>query len=125
MYVTVLSEIHCTHLDPRIGFPHTTNCRRTHLNLTSPRSSPIVVMASFLPQNRGALKAKRTASSDPPRGSSNEKAARSSSKPTNSPKETVQHPRSRSRRNPIGGWLELYKLEKHLLEDEPRTSPRW
>jgi len=33
MYTTVLSEIYKTHLDPRIGFLHTTNFRRFTLNL--------------------------------------------------------------------------------------------
>ncbi len=33
MYITVLSEIYKTHLDPRIGFLHTTNFRRFSLNL--------------------------------------------------------------------------------------------
>lgn len=33
LYTTVLSEIYRTHLDPRIGFLHTTNFRRFSLNL--------------------------------------------------------------------------------------------
>ncbi len=33
LYVTVLSEIYKTHLDPRIGFLHATNFRRFSLNL--------------------------------------------------------------------------------------------
>ncbi|MBD3184928.1 type I-B CRISPR-associated endonuclease Cas1 [Candidatus Poribacteria bacterium] len=33
VYTTVLSEIYKTHLDPRIGFLHTTNFRRFSLNL--------------------------------------------------------------------------------------------
>ena len=33
LYTTVLSEIYKTHLDPRIGFLHTTNFRRFTLNL--------------------------------------------------------------------------------------------
>ncbi len=33
MYTTVLSEIYKTHLDPRIGYLHTTNYRRFSLNL--------------------------------------------------------------------------------------------
>lgn len=33
LYTTVLSEIYNTHLDPRIGFLHTTNNRRFTLNL--------------------------------------------------------------------------------------------
>ena len=32
-YITVLSEIYKTHLDPRIGFLHATNFRRFTLNL--------------------------------------------------------------------------------------------
>lgn len=33
LYVTILGEIYKTHLDPRIGFLHTTNYRRFSLNL--------------------------------------------------------------------------------------------
>ncbi|NLG86298.1 MAG: type I-B CRISPR-associated endonuclease Cas1 [Firmicutes bacterium] len=33
MYTTILSEIYKTHLDPRIGYLHTTNYRRFSLNL--------------------------------------------------------------------------------------------
>ena len=33
MYSTILSEIYRTHLDPRIGYLHTTNFRRFTLNL--------------------------------------------------------------------------------------------
>jgi CRISPR-associated protein Cas1 len=33
LYVTILSEIYKTHLDPRIGFLHSTNYRRFSLNL--------------------------------------------------------------------------------------------
>ncbi|HOJ93273.1 MAG TPA: type I-B CRISPR-associated endonuclease Cas1b [Dictyoglomaceae bacterium] len=33
MYTTILSEIYKTHLDPRIGYLHTTNFRRFSLNL--------------------------------------------------------------------------------------------
>ncbi|HFL3828716.1 TPA: CRISPR-associated endonuclease Cas1, partial [Clostridioides difficile] len=44
MYVTVLSEIYKTHLDPRIGYLHTTNFRRFTLNLdVSEIFKPIII----------------------------------------------------------------------------------
>lgn len=44
LYTTVLSEIYKTHLDPRIGFLHTTNFRRFTLNLdVSEIFKPIIV----------------------------------------------------------------------------------
>ena len=44
MYSTVLSEIYRTHLDPRIGYLHTTNFRRFTLNLDiSEIFKPIIV----------------------------------------------------------------------------------
>ncbi|MCX7757924.1 MAG: type I-B CRISPR-associated endonuclease Cas1b [candidate division WOR-3 bacterium] len=44
LYVAVLSEIYKTHLDPRIGFLHTTNFRRFTLNLdVSEIFKPIIV----------------------------------------------------------------------------------
>jgi len=60
MYVTALSEIHCTHLDPRIGFLHATNHRRYTLNLdVAEVFKPIIVdRVIFTLLNRGALQAK-------------------------------------------------------------------
>ncbi|MEG6565742.1 type I-B CRISPR-associated endonuclease Cas1b [Thermoanaerobacterium saccharolyticum] len=44
MYTTVLSEVYKTHLDPRIGYLHSTNFRRFSLNLdVSEIFKPIVV----------------------------------------------------------------------------------
>ena len=44
MYVTILSEIYKTHLDPRIGYLHTTNFRRFTLNLdVSEIFKPIII----------------------------------------------------------------------------------
>lgn len=44
LYTTILSEIYKTHLDPRIGFLHTTNFRRFTLNLDiSEIFKPIIV----------------------------------------------------------------------------------
>ena len=122
MYVTVLSEIHKTHLDPRIGFLHTTNRRRYTLNLdVAEIFKPIIVdRVIFTLVNRGVLKAKdfRNATEGvflTEKGNKTFLEAYDARL-----KETVQHPklgRAVSYRRLIR--LELYKLEKHLLGDEP------
>jgi len=122
MYVTVLSEIHRTHLDPRIGFLHTTNQRRYTLNLdVAEIFKPIIVdRVIFTLVNRGVLKAK-----DFREGTEgvflSEKGRKVFLEAYEARlKETVQHPklgRAVSYRRMIR--LELYKLEKHLLGDEP------
>ncbi|RKX42968.1 MAG: subtype I-B CRISPR-associated endonuclease Cas1 [Thermotogae bacterium] len=58
LYVAVLSEIYKTHLDPRIGFLHTTNFRRFTLNLdVAEVFKPIIVdRAIFSMLNRGMLR---------------------------------------------------------------------
>src|SRR5215208_7941785 len=60
MYVTALSEIHRTHLDPRIGFLHTTNRRRYTLNLdVAELFKPLIVdRVIFTLVNRSVLKAR-------------------------------------------------------------------
>jgi CRISPR-associated protein Cas1 len=130
MYVTVLSEIHRTHLDPRIGFLHTTNQRRYTLNLdVAEIFKPIIVdRVIFTLVNRGVLKAK-----DFRDGTEGvfltEKGRKTFLEAYEARlKETVQHPklgRAVSYRRLIR--LELYKIEKHLLGDEtyePYVS-RW
>ena len=122
MYVTALSEIHRTHLDPRIGFLHTTNQRRYTLNLdVAEIFKPIVVdRVIFTLINRGALQAKDFRS-----GTEGifltEKGRKTFLEAYETRlKETVKHPklgRSVSYRRLIR--MELYKLEKHLLNDEP------
>ena len=59
MYVTCLSEIYRTHLDPRIGFLHTTNYRRYSLNLDLAEIfKPIIVdRVIFTLINKGMLTA--------------------------------------------------------------------
>jgi len=125
MYVTVLSEIHRTHLDPRIGF-----------------TTPPTAAASPEPRRRRDLQADsrgwrifslvnrrlkaRTGQSDPPRGLLTRKGKIFLEAYESRLKETVQHPRLGRAviyRRLIR--LELYKLEKHLLEDElySPTSP--
>jgi len=132
MYVTVLSEIHRTHLDPRIGFLHTTNRRRYTLNLdVAEIFKPIVVdRVIFTLINRGALKAKDFRGGAEGEGIFlTEKGRKTFLEAYEARlKETVQHPklgRAVSYRRLIR--LELYKLEKHLLGDEdyePYVS-RW
>lgn len=58
LYTIVLSEIYKTHLDPRIGFLHTTNFRRFTLNLdVADVFKPIIVdRAIFALLNKGMLK---------------------------------------------------------------------
>ncbi len=122
MYVTALSEIHRTHLDPRIGFLHTTNRRRYTLNLdVAEIFKPIIVdRVIFTLVNRGVLKAKDFR--DATEGVFlTEKGRKTFLEAYETRlKETVQHPklgRAVSYRRLIR--LELYKLEKHLLGDEP------
>jgi CRISPR-associated protein Cas1 len=130
MYVTALSEIHRTHLDPRIGFLHTTNQRRYTLNLdVAEIFKPIIVdRVIFTLVNRRALQAKDFRS-----GTEGvfltEKGHKTFLEAYEARlKETIQHPklgRAVSYRRLIR--LELYKLEKHLLGDEayqPYVS-RW
>jgi CRISPR-associated protein Cas1 len=60
LYTTVLSEIYKTHLDPRIGFLHTTNFRRFTLNLdVAEVFKPVIVdRAIFYLLNKKIIKAK-------------------------------------------------------------------
>ncbi len=132
MYVTILSEIHQTHLDPRIGFLHTTNQRRYTLNLdVAEIFKPIIVdRVIFTLINRGALQAKDFRGGSEAEGVFlTEKGRKTFLEAYESRlKETVQHPklgRAVSYRRLIR--LELYKIEKHLLGDEtyvPYVS-RW
>jgi CRISP-associated protein Cas1 len=58
LYTTVLSEIYKTHLDPRIGFLHTTNFRRFTLNLdVAEIFKPVIVdRIIFYLLNKGIIK---------------------------------------------------------------------
>lgn len=122
MYVTCLSEIYRTRLDPRIGFLHTTNHRRYSLNLdVAEVFKPIIVdRVIFTLLNRGVLKA-----GDFREGSEGvflkEDARRVFLEAYQARlKDTLQVPRLRrhvSYRRLIR--MELYKLEKHLIGDQP------
>lgn len=130
MYVTCLSEIYRTHLDPRIGFLHTTNYRRYSLNLDLAEIfKPIVVdRVIFTLLNKGMVTAK-----DFKRDSGGiflkEGARQLFLRAYDSRlKDTLKLPRLKrhvSYRRLIR--MECYKLEKHLIGDESYTPyvARW
>ena len=121
MYTTILSEIYKTHLDPRIGYLHTTNYRRFSLNLdVAEIFKPIIVdrvifslvanrsiKRDDFDSNKGGLILKDSA---------RERFVKAFDDKLRS---TVKHRklgRHVSYRRLIR--LELYKLEKHLMGEE-------
>lgn len=121
VYTAVLSEIYKTHLDPRIGFLHTTNFRRFTLNLdVAEIFKPIIAdRVIFYLLNKGILKSSHFVKAL--KGISlNDKGKvifiEEIEKRLNA---TIQHRdigRKVSYRRLIR--LELYKLEKHFLEEK-------
>ena len=122
LYVAVLSEIYKTHLDPRIGFLHTCNFRRFTLNLdVAEIFKPIIIdRIIFTLINKEMIKPKHfyeeangVFMNDNGRKVFVEEFDRRM-------ETTIRHSglgRNVSYRRLI--LLELYKLEKHLIEDEP------
>jgi CRISPR-associated protein Cas1 len=122
MYVAVLSEIYRTHLDPRIGFLHTTNFRRFSLNLDVAEifKPTFVDRLIFSIVNKGQIQAKHFSESaggifltEPGRKIFVEEWEKRLLT-------TIDHPKLKrkvSYRRLIR--LELYKIEKHLLGDQP------
>ncbi len=121
MYTTVLSEIYKTHLDPRIGYLHSTNLRRFSLNLDAAELfKPIIVDRLIFTlvgkrmvdkgdfdRDRGGLLLKEEARRRFVEGYEERLKA------------TIRHRKLRrivSYRRLIR--LELYKLEKHILGEE-------
>jgi CRISPR-associated protein Cas1 len=121
LYTYTLSEIYKTHLDPRIGFLHTTNFRRFSLNLdVAEIFKPIIVdRAIFKLVNKEMIKEDNFLEemggiylNDTGRKIFVEEM-------DNRMKTTIKHKklgRNVSYRSLIR--LELYKIEKHLLGDE-------
>lgn len=121
LYSYVLSEIYKTHLDPRIGFLHTTNFRRFSLNLdVSEIFKPIIVdRLIFSIINKGMIKENDFA--EEMKGIYLDETGRRIfvEEMDNKMKTTIKHRklgRSVSYRTLIR--MELYKIEKHLLGDE-------
>ena len=122
LYTTVLSEIYKTHLDPRIGYLHTTNFRRFTLNLdVAEIFKPIIVdRVIFTLLNKKMLAAKHF---EQKLGGIvlNEKGRQTFiTEYENRLKATIKHERLKrnvSYRQLI--LLELYKLQKHLMGEKP------
>lgn len=121
MYTTCLSEIYRTHLDPRIGFLHTTNYRRYSLNLDLAEIfKPIIVdRVIFTLINKGMLKANSFKKDSG--GIFLKDAARQTFLKAYDErlKDTIKIPKLKrhvSYKRLIR--MECYKLEKHLMGDE-------
>ena len=122
MYVAALSEIYRTHLDPRIGFLHTTNFRRFSLNLDVAEvfKPTFVDRMVFSLVNKRQIQKKHFSESaggiflsEPGRKIFIEEWEKRLHT-------TIDHPKLKrkvSYRRLIR--LDLYKIEKHLLEDRP------
>ena len=121
MYVLALSEIYRTHLDPRIGFLHATNFRRFTLNLdVSEIFKPIFVdRLIFSLINKKQIQAKHF--SKEMNGVFLNKAGQKVfiEEWENKLRQTIKHSKlKRKVSNRTLVRLELYKIEKHLLEEQ-------
>jgi CRISPR-associated protein Cas1 len=121
IYTIVLSEIYKTHLDPRIGFLHSTNFRRFTLNLdVAEIFKPILVdRIIFSLINKGMIKKKHFEQKF--QGMYLKEKGRQTfiEELDKRLKTTIRHPKLRkqvSYRRLIR--LELYKLEKHFIGEE-------
>lgn len=121
IYTQVLSEIYKTHLDPRIGYLHTTNFRRFTLNLDIAEIFKIVISdrTIFSVLNKKIITEKdfdKNFDGIILKESGKKKFLQSLEERM---KQTIKHSGTKkhtSYRRLIR--LELYKLEKHLMEEE-------
>lgn len=122
LYTTVLSEIYKTHLDPRIGFLHTTNFRRFALNLdVAEVFKPLLVDRLILSLVRkGQIQARHF---EEALGGLylTESGRRIFIEAWEGRLQTTLHHRGLKRNISYRRLirLELYKLEKHLLGEKP------
>lgn len=130
LYVEILSEIYKTHLDPRIGYLHTTNNRRFTLNLdVAEIFKPILVdRLIFSLINKGMIK--KSHFKDELGGIYLSNSGRQTfvEKWEERMNTTIKHrslKRNVSYRRLLR--LELYKIEKHLIGDKEYTPfiARW
>ncbi|MDI6879685.1 MAG: type I-B CRISPR-associated endonuclease Cas1b [Desulfitobacteriaceae bacterium] len=118
MYSTVLSEIYHTHLDPRIGYLHTTNFRRFTLNLdVAEIFKPIVVDRTIFTLISKKMISKKDFKKEAGGLLLKESGRRAFVEELeNRLKTTINH---RDIGSPVSYRrllrLELYKLEKHLM----------
>ena len=130
MYVAALSEIYRTHLDPRIGFLHTTNFRRFSLNLDIAEVfKPVFVdRMIFSLLNKDQIQEKHFSESAEGIFLSEQGRKIFVEEWEKRLKTTIDHPKLKrkvSYRRLIR--LDLYKIEKHILGDEPYEpyAARW
>lgn len=128
LYTSALSEIYKTHLDPRIGFLHTTNFRRFSLNLDIAEVfKPIFVdRMIFSLVNKGELKTKHFEKKVDGIVMNEEGMKIFSKEFEERLQTTVTHKkigRPVSNRRLIR--LELYKLEKHIIGENEYKPFVW
>ncbi len=130
LYVQVLSEIYKTHLDPRIGYLHTTNFRRFTLNLDIAEIfKPIIIDRIIFNMIGKKIITKKDFENNMGGILLKDKGRKSFVQEFDGKlKTTIQHRglgRKVSYRRLIR--MELYKLQKHLMEEEKYTPyiSRW
>ena len=121
IYIAILSEIYKTHLDPRIGFLHSTNFRNFSLNLDLAEIfKPVIVDRIIFKLINKKMVSKSDFDSEMKGTYLNEKGRKTFLKEyDNRLDQTIKHPgtsRKTSYRRLIR--LEAYKLEKHILNDK-------
>lgn len=121
VYTTCLSEIYQTHLDPRIGFLHATNFRRFTLNLdVAEIFKPIIAdRVIFSVVNKGIIKAQHFEKKLDGVVLNDKGKQLLIQEMDERLRSTIQHRRLGrhvSYRQLIR--LELYKIQKHLMEEE-------
>ena len=121
IYTAVLSEIYMTHLDPRIGFLHSTNFRRFSLNLDIAEIFKPVIgdRTIFSVLNRKIITEKDFDSSLNGITLNNAGRRKFLEQLEERMKQTIKHTSLKkevSYRRLIR--IELYKLEKHLMEEQ-------
>jgi len=121
IYTQVLSEIYQTHLDPRIGYLHTTNFRRFTLNLDIAEIfKPVIGDRTILSCINKKIITAKDFSKDLNGILLNDKGRKKFLQHLEERlKQTIKHSKLKkhvSYRRLMR--LELYKLEKHLMEEE-------
>ncbi len=130
LYTTVLSEIYRTHLDPRIGFLHSTNFRRFSLNLdVAEIFKPIIVdRIIFTLLNKNMIKPKDF-SNDLGGVFLKEKGQRVFVEEFDKRLKTTISDKGLGRNISYRSIIrrELYKIEKHLIKDKEYKpfAARW
>lgn len=131
MYSTTLSEIYKTHLDPSIGYLHTTNFRRFSLNLdVSEIFKPIIIDRTIFSLVNKKIITKSDFSSHLKGIYLNENGKKKFIEGLEKQfSTTIRHPKLKRKVSyKYMIRLELYKLEKHFIKDEeyePYVSKWW